>query len=110
MPQAIERSLATPITRPRLPAINLGTEGSSTALETGLAGAVPMPPPDASGAAVRMRSSGIVPSVIVAREQQAGVGAAEAEAVRHHGLKARLVDALACDGITLGAGIEILDV
>ena len=36
------------------------------------------------------RSSGIVsPSVVVAREQQAGVGAAEAEAVRHHGLQAR---------------------
>ena len=33
MPQAIERSLATPMTRPRLPAIIFGTWGSSTARE-----------------------------------------------------------------------------
>ena len=47
--------------------------------------------------------------MVVARKQQAGVGAAEAEAVRHHGLQARLVDTLARDGVSLRAGIEAND-
>src|SRR5690242_20547673 len=119
MPQAIERSLATPITRPRLPAINFGTSGRSTALDGVWGEGLAVPPPEASGAAERVRSLGMMPllswegrsgemtnrcpafqqhhmiSAVVTREQQAGVGAAEAEAVRHHRLQARLVDALA---------------
>src|SRR5438094_677097 len=96
MPQAIERSLATPMIRPRLPAISLGTSGRATALAGVWLGVVVVagPPPEASGAAER-GLSGMVPLVVVAREQQAGVGAAEAETVRHHRLEARLVDALA---------------
>src|SRR5687768_5247667 len=134
MPQAIERSLATPITRPRLPAINFGTSGRSTALDGVWVEGLAVPPPEASGAAERVRSMGMMPllswegrsrkmtnccpafqqhrttSAVVAREQQAGVGAAETEAVRHHGLQAGIVDALARHRIIADAGIDILDV
>ena len=78
--QAIDRSLATPMIRPRLPSISLATAGRSPALDgVWVAGAPEAPPPDASGAAESVRSSGIFPLVIVAREQQARVGAAEAK-------------------------------
>src|SRR3981189_1159359 len=112
MPQAIERSLATPMIRPRLRAITWVTGGRLAALEGVWVGAavVAGPPPEASGAAERGRSSGMFPSVIVAREHQAGVGAAETEAVRHHGFEAGVVDALTRDRIVAGAGIEILAV
>src|SRR5262245_25319117 len=111
MPHAIERSLATPMTRPRLPAISRGTSGSSTALEgVWLATGSAVPTPEPSGAAESERSSGMVPSVVVAREEQTSVRAAEAEAVRHHRLKTCLVDALTGDRIVARSRIEVFNV
>src|SRR4029450_5682809 len=134
MPQAIERSLATPITRPCLPSIRFGASGRSTALDGVWVEGLAVPPPEASGAAERVRSLGMMPllswdgrsrkmtnycpafqqhrttSAVVTREQQAGVGAAKPEAVRHHGLQAGLVDTLARHRIVADARIDILDV
>src|ERR1700749_2358088 len=87
MPQAMEWSLATPMTRPRLPAIR----------PERVCGSVPVP--------------GVFWSMLVQLlENQAGIGAAEAEAVRQGGVDRRIVDALAYDVGAFHRGIELLDI
>src|SRR5205823_9989491 len=93
MPQAMEWSFATPITRPRFPAIN--TPGFETELST-------IQPPNTH--------TGLVGSSIDTLEHQRGIGAAESKAVRHDGLKHRIVDKFTHDRRIGNFGIELLDI
>src|ERR1700733_11100339 len=93
MPQAIEWSLATPITRPRLPFISapfsvIYLSRSGTARE-----------PPCFGY-----------SRVVPLEYQRGIGAAEAETVRHGRPDLRVVDALAHDVGVGDGGTDLLDI
>src|SRR5688500_8980689 len=86
MPQAIERSLATPITSPLFPAIN--GPGSAIFLVVAIALTLVMGCP----VCVCVRSS-----TIQTTKDQCGVGAAKAEAIRHHGVNGDIVLTLAHD-------------
>src|SRR5215831_16074807 len=91
MPQAMEWSLATPITRPRLPAIN----------------------PDLASATMSSRGVScfiLEQSFLKALEDQRGVGAAETEAVGKGDVDVGIVDAAADDVGPIHRGIERLDV
>src|SRR6185436_7144650 len=81
MPQAMEWSLATPITRPRLPFIRP---------------VMSFPP--------------VAISPHVALENQGCVGAAEPERIRHDCVDLDVVDALAHDRIVGEGGIDLVDV
>src|SRR3546814_11205215 len=81
MPQAMEWSLATPMIRPRLPAINPAM--------------IPPSPPLLSFETLK---------------GEAGVGATEPETVGHHAVELNVLFHRADDRHALGLGIEVLDV
>src|SRR3546814_11446952 len=84
MPQAIEWSLATPMTRPRLPAISDDSRAIGCTPEI--------------GSVTVVSTSGMVPPLrLIASEQEAGIGAAEAERIRQHQVQLGIVRALALD-------------
>src|SRR3546814_7564350 len=81
MPQAMELSLATPMIRPRLPAINPAM--------------IPPSPPLLSFETLK---------------GEAGVGATAPETVGHHAVELNVLFQRADDRHALGLGIEVLDV
>src|SRR4029078_8605068 len=85
MPQAIERSLATPITSPLFPAIR--APGSAISLVVAMALTLVM------GCPVSVFSF----STIQTTKDECGIGAAKTEAVRHHGVNGDIVLPLAHD-------------
>ena len=91
MPQAMEWSLATPMIRPRLPAIS----------------------PVLASAMMRLARGFLFhfgTSLLQTLEDQRGVGAAEAEGVGQRGIDLGVVDALAHDVGAFDRGIEFLDI
>src|SRR5215204_3247415 len=105
MPQAIEWSLATPITRPRLPCIR---PMAPTPPRTSMTA-----PPKAfeqggrAAAHYRFRPD---PSGVETLQHNGGVGAAEPERVRQYVTDAGVVDPLADDRHVGEGGVELLDV
>src|SRR5258705_8765681 len=96
MPQAMEWSLATPITNPRLPFIS-PVFGIS---------------PDFASAKRSSRGvfCSIRTSLLIALEDQRGVGAAKAEAVGQSDIDVGVVDAAAHDIGAFHRGVEIDDI
>src|SRR6478736_5828406 len=98
MPQAIERSLATPITSPLLPFIS--GAGSAISLVVVMASSLV-----ASGS---LCSPNLLP--VTTPKHERGVGAAEAEAVGHDVVDVDIVLTLAHDRHVGHGGIDGLDV
>src|SRR6185312_15750 len=99
MPQAIEWSLATPITSPRFPSISPGI-GIPVLSFRGARSREPV-------GSARMTEKNT--SRIQALEHDRRVGAAEAERVRENAAKLHVILALAHDRHVGEGGIEILD-
>src|SRR5262249_17448820 len=96
MPQAIERSLATPITRLFLPAIRGPGFAMSFVVMAFLW-------------SWSWRRA-VLSAAVIAFENECGVGADETEAVRHHAVNVDVIHALAHDGHVGNGGIEGLDI
>src|SRR5215470_4192513 len=122
MPQAMERSLATPIIKPRFPAISgPGFEKSISVMTFTVVAPERAYLNAAFSGSSHTRGSGEVPGVTLrssgdgllasqATEHEGGICSAEPEAVRHHTVKINAVEPLTYDGHALEGGIEFLDV
>src|SRR5262245_869684 len=123
MPHAIERSLATPMTRPRLPAISGPGRAMSVLVMTFFhswcaraAWAQPLTilrlaSLANSRAPRRCRpTEPLVPSRIASLQHQSRIGAPEAEAVRHYTVKVGIVLSFPHDGHVGELRVELVDV
>src|SRR5262249_38687501 len=99
MPQAIDRSLATPITNPLFPAIN----GRGSAISTVRA----MAPTLVTDSRLSVSSPA---SPIHTAEHQCGVSSAETEAVRHHCVNGHVILAFTRDRHVGNRRIDGLDI
>src|SRR4029079_2860090 len=125
MPQAIERSLATPMMRPRLPAISGPGLAISVFVMTffqswcccaawahplRLLGLATLRNSGWSAAAASRTRMERVPLRVASLHHQSRIGAAEAEAVRHYTVKVGVVLPFSHDGDICELRIQLLDV
>src|SRR4029453_6607507 len=117
IPQAIERSLATPMTRPRLPAISGPAWAISLFVMTSFLSRpqrARCPVTSLQPAALKRPTSPPSPqhagSCVVSPENQRGIGTAETKAVRHDTVEIYVVLPLARDRYIREGGVEFIDV
>src|SRR5215475_5788112 len=116
IPQAIERSLATPMMRPRLPAISgpawamsllVMTSFLSRSQRANLPGDKPPTCPLKTPVIPAIAAIG---SCVVTPENEGGIGATKAETVRHHTVKIDVILAPTRDRHIGEGGVQFIDV